>query len=1137
MKFRSWLTLLLLAESIQLARQSCSSLDPYVDRTPGWSSGDYCAPSVPLNNYENCIDALGMQSREIPDDQLSASSMYNNDPEYGAAYGRVGDARTAGTGWVAGVSDTNQWFKIDIGFLSVVARVTTQTRGWRGETNYVTSYTIEYSIDDVTYTAYEESGSVVTFAANDIPYSVIHNDLSNPVLARYIKILPQTWNAQIAMRAELYGCKHTIASDEQALLDANLVEGWYYDTSGGSATIRYMVDIFSDRIVLESPLGMEDSTIPDGDITASSTETGSDPTNARLNGLSGWTADTADTNQYLIIDLKGNTFISKIQVQGASSSSFTETYYLESSPDGLTYTAYNYESSQKVFTGNSGDGNTGVTEFLPVALFTRFLKINPQTWTGSKPSLRVELYGERIVGDNCDFWYNVGKTTPAFYVVNVTSNPVTYDGVYCGFSNAYTSCLDYKTAGNTVDGYHWIYAAGAGNGFPVYCYFSMIQNDGAYTVISHDTQEEVILSTATLSQPYSSAGSNVHSFTYSNNVDIAEIATVAAASHFCHQSLYYVSSGAKIWASNGQQLVWWESNSDEQMTYWAGADPAGASGCLCGQLGNCLSNKDKCNADSNGKSGESTYDGGFITDKSKLPVKTLKIGGISTSESASYTLGNLVCMDSSTTLPTSCRNAQTAGYTTDGYYLLDPDGSSGSLQPVLVRCDFSTVKNAPTMEVGHNFEGDNEIAEYSQSGGFSKDIAYSDGASVATLTSLVGSATACTQYLGLQCNGFDIYQSSNNWNAWWVAQDGTDMNNWSGTTTAGKCACGVTGSCYSTSEDCNCATSSSTWLEDKGYITDPSALPVSQIRVGRTSSSQRAIITLGKLKCHERVGTQVKTCYDAKQGGATDDGYYLLDADASGSANAFIAECNVTYNSTHASVIFNHDSESRTHVAGAGSAGSFIQSIVYENMDVDQLAAQFTLPSTDYSQTCLQHISYECFDAKLLKSGTSWWVSFSGATKTYWGGASGQDGYCACGLDGTCQDASEKCNCDAEQASWLQDSGYLVDFRDEALPVVQLRFGDTAGGAGSEEGYFTLGKLECFISDREYPYPADGLGLLRDSRGQNISQSITPLRLRKRVSCRAGSAWRHLFCLSFYFADLHWQGHARGETKMVKAVL
>ncbi|XP_038057547.1 uncharacterized protein LOC119729101 isoform X2 [Patiria miniata] len=1075
MKSQIWLVSLVLAGLIQVAQQSCTSLDPYVDLVPGWNGGVYCAPSVPLNNYEQCNDALGLESREIPDDQLSASSVLDNDPDYGAAYGRNQDARTKGTGWVADVSDPNQWLKIDIGFLSVVAQISTQSRGWKGPNEWVSAYKIEYSLDDVNYTTYQESGSDVVFTGNDAAYTSVINALADPVLARYIKFRPVSWNGgRIALRAELYGCKHTIAANEQALLDANLSEGWYYDTSSGSTTIRYMVDVFPNRIVLESPLGMEDSTIPDSDITASSYIVTFTPAAARLNGVrtsnfgGAWVAAAADTSQYLLIDLKGNTYISKIQVQGVSeiASYFTQTYYLESSRDGLTYTDYNYEGSQKLFTGNSVDGNTGATAFLPVPLFTRFLKINPQSWSDNYPALRVELYGERIVADNCTFWYNAGKTTPGFYMIAVTSNPVTYDGVYCGFSNAYTTCLDYKTAGNTVDGYHWIYPGGTGNGFPVYCYFSRIQNDGAYTVIPHDKPGQVYLNATALTGTYTAAGSNVHTITYSYNVDIAEIASLAAASQFCHQSLYYVSSNARIWSSNGNtQYVWWESHNDEQMTYWAGADPAGASGCRCGQAGNCIDGN-KCNSDWG--EDELAYDGGFITDNSKLPVKTLKIGDIDSSNSATFTLGSLVCMESSAALPTSCLAAQTAGYSTDGYYLLDPDGA-GALQPVLVHCDFSTVKNAVTMEIGHNFEGDNEIAEYPKAGDFAKDIAYSDGASLASLASLVGASTACTQYLGLQCSKFKMY-SGNNLYAWWATHDGTSMTHWSGTTEAYACACGPTGSCYQTSDSCNCGSGSTSWKEDKGYLTDQGELPVSQVRIGKTSSNKRAIITLGTLKCYERVGSQVQTCYDAKQGGATDDGYYLVDADGSGPVNAFVAECNVTFNSTHARIKLSHDSESRTHVAGEGSAGSFIRSVLYENMDVAQLQAQFTLPDADYYQTCVQDIKYECYNAKLLKSGTSWWVSFDGQSQDYWGSANGgplQSGYCSCGVDGSCQDSSEKCNCDAEQASWLEDAATLIDYRSDVLPVVQLRFGDTGGGAGSEEGYFTLGSLYCYISARE----------------------------------------------------------------------
>lgn len=49
------------------------------------------------------------------------------------------------------------------------------------------------------------------------------------------------------------------------------------------------------------------------------------------------------------------------------------------------------------------------------------------------------------------------------------------------------------------------------------------------------------------------------------------------------------------------------------------------------------------------------------------------------------------------------------------------------------------------------------------------------------------------------------------------------------------------------------------------------------------------------------------------------------------------------------------------------------------------------------------------------------------------------------------------CNCDVNDHTWRQDDGYLIDKL--TLPVSQLALGDT--GASYEEGYYTLGPLEC----------------------------------------------------------------------------
>lgn len=47
------------------------------------------------------------------------------------------------------------------------------------------------------------------FHANTDPSEVVLNRVPQPVLARFVRIRPQTWNNGIALRFELYGCQIT----------------------------------------------------------------------------------------------------------------------------------------------------------------------------------------------------------------------------------------------------------------------------------------------------------------------------------------------------------------------------------------------------------------------------------------------------------------------------------------------------------------------------------------------------------------------------------------------------------------------------------------------------------------------------------------------------------------------------------------------------------------------------------------------------------------------------------------------------------------------------------------------------------------------------------------------------------------
>lgn len=51
------------------------------------------------------------------------------------------------------------------------------------------------------------------------------------------------------------------------------------------------------------------------------------------------------------------------------------------------------------------------------------------------------------------------------------------------------------------------------------------------------------------------------------------------------------------------------------------------------------------------------------------------------------------------------------------------------------------------------------------------------------------------------------------------------------------------------------------------------------------------------------------------------------------------------------------------------------------------------------------------------------------------------------------------CNCDKDNQTWIEDSGYLTD--KNTLPVTELKFGDT--GSSHEKGYYTLKRSQINI--------------------------------------------------------------------------
>ena len=134
--------------------------------------------------------------------------------------------------------------------------------------------------------------------------------------------------------------------------------------------------------------------------------------------------------------------------------------------------------------------------------------------------------------------------------------------------------------------------------------------------------------------------------------------------------------------------------------------------------------------------------------------------------------------------------------------------------------------------------------------------------------------------------------------------------------------------------------------------------------------------------------------------------------------------------------IISHDSEKKTFVNKCKLSGCYSRTIRYNGARLSQVNHL-----TRIASHCEQFSKYECLRAKLFKSGRGWWVSRDSNKMTYWGGASPGSGKCACGMTNSCA-ANERCNCDANDGVWREDSGLLAD-KTTKLPVKQLRFFET----------------------------------------------------------------------------------------------
>ena len=148
----------------------------------------------------------------IPDSQLSGSGFVDNNPQAGYHRSRLhtqrNDDGNDGRGaWRADSNTVGEYIQADFGQLQRIQAVATQGRA---DTNYwVTSYKFAYSTEGVTYDyVTSDDGSDRVFAGNSDRNTVVEHSFDVPIIARFVRLYPQTYVIYMALRWKVYGCSY-----------------------------------------------------------------------------------------------------------------------------------------------------------------------------------------------------------------------------------------------------------------------------------------------------------------------------------------------------------------------------------------------------------------------------------------------------------------------------------------------------------------------------------------------------------------------------------------------------------------------------------------------------------------------------------------------------------------------------------------------------------------------------------------------------------------------------------------------------------------------------------------------------------------------------------------------------------------
>ncbi|KAK2839559.1 hypothetical protein Q5P01_013299 [Channa striata] len=365
----------------------------------------------------HCSNAFGLESGKITDDQITASSSFY-DGRWQARQARLNYNDNA---WTPSEDSNREYIQVDLHTLKVLTGIATQGAISKEtqKTYYVNTFKLEVSTNGEDWMVYRHGKNHKVFHANTDPTEVVLNRIPQPVLARFVRIRPQSWKNGIALRFELYGCQITDAPCSELQ-------------------------------------GMLSGLLPESQISASSMRDihGSMGAARLVASRSGWFPNPTQPvagEEWLQVDLGVPKTVRGIITQGArglegSSSAenraFVRKYKLAHSLTGKdwTYIIDSKTGIAKIFEGNSHYDTPEVRRFDEIV--AQYVRVYPERWSPAGIGMRMEVLGcdlpeATTVPDTVTpTMFRVEKTTTAMRPATVPSLSAVcdFEQSLCGWS-------------------------------------------------------------------------------------------------------------------------------------------------------------------------------------------------------------------------------------------------------------------------------------------------------------------------------------------------------------------------------------------------------------------------------------------------------------------------------------------------------------------------------------------------------------------------------------------------------------------------------------------------------------------------------------------------------------------------------